>query len=326
MRAAGGSNRKGRGMTGGLGIVAAVLAASIWGAAPLLYVALAHVPPVELVAHRVIWGAVVVGLYCLVTGRGARLAAALTSRARLGRLAVSAVLVSINWFTFIWAVQAERLTEAGVGYYLMPLVAVMLSVVILGERLSRMQWLAIGCAALAVVMLTIGIGAAPWLPALLAVTFSLYGLVRRQGETGAIVGFTVEAMLVTPLCLAILAATHGLGWTAGAEQSPGWFGRDAQTTLLLIAAGPITGLPLILFAEASRRLLYSTASLIQYINPTAQVALAGLVLGEAFTPWHFGALVLIWIGLGLYSREVWRQERASPNAPTIAAGVSAKIR
>lgn len=307
------------------GVLAAVTACSIWGMAGLFFSLLTHVPPLELFAHRVVWACVFVGAFCIVTGRGPRIQEAFRSGAwRV--LALSALLISSNWFFYLWAVQQGRFTEAGIGYYLMPLVSVLLGVVVLRERLSRLQWLAVAAAAVSVVMLTVGLGAAPWLPVLLASTFALYGLIRKRIATGAIVGFQVETMIIALPAAGWLFAVHFWGATWPAGRPGGLFGGDLATTLLLIVSGPATGLPLILFAEAARRLNYATTGLIQYINPSIQVAAAWLIFAEPFTPWHYGALALIWVGLALYSSEALRRERASSRAAIAAAGVSAKVK
>jgi len=304
------------------GVAAALAASAIWGTAPVFFAALAHVPPLELLAHRVLWGAAVVVAFCLATGRGARLAATVMDPAALAPLAASALLVSANWFTFLWAVQAGRVTEAGIGYYLMPLVSVLLGVLVLGERLGARRWAAVGCAALGVGLLSAGLGAAPWVPLILAGTFSVYGLIRRRVGTGAVTGFAVETLLLAPLALGWLAAVHLWGIAGPTGRAGGLFGTDAATTLLLILAGPVTGVPLILFAEAARRLAYATAGMIQYLNPTLQVAVAILVLGEAVTPWHGAALAAVWTGLALYTSGIRRQERARARASAASSGVS----
>lgn len=307
----------------GLGVAAALVASAFWGCGPIFFSFLTHVPPLELLAHRVVWGAVTVGLFCLLTARGPRIWAALRDRRQVLTLLGSSLLIAVNWFTFLWSVQAGRVTEAGIGYYLMPLVAVLLGVLVLRERLSSRQWAAVGTAGAAVGVLSVGLGAAPWLPLTLATSFAVYGLIRKRAETGAITGFLIETILLLPLALGwLLAAEWGAVGPTG--RPGGLFGADGATTALLIVSGLYTGLPLILFAEAARRLTYATTGMVQYLNPTLQVASAGLVLGEAFTPWHFGALGLIWLALGLYTLELMRLERASRMQAMAAAGVAAR--
>jgi len=309
-----------------LGVIAALIASTIWGGGPLFFNQLSHVPPVELLAHRMVWGAVFVGAFCWATGRGPRLRAAFADPRQRWPLLASALLIALNWFVFLWSVQAGRVTEAGVGYYLMPLVSVLLGTALLGERLSHRQWVAVGAAASAVAVLSVGIGAAPWLPVTLAVSFSLYGLIRKRIATGAIVGFQAETLMLVPLALLWLGLVHSGAVLEEVDRPGGLFGADPRTSLLLVLAGPYTGLPLILFAEAARRLAYSTTGMIQYLNPTLQVGCAGLILGELFTPWHVVALGLIWAGLALYTLELLRLERAARKASIAPAGVSARER
>jgi len=308
------------------GAAAAILASVLWGVNPLFFSLLGHVPTVELLAHRIFWAAVFVGFFCVFTGRAPRLRAALLdSRARRG-LMLTACLITVNWGVFLYAIQAGRVAEAGVGYYLMLLVAVGLGVFVLGEDLSRLQTAAIMLAALAVLLLGIGLGAAPWLPVTLAISFSFYGLLRKRMETGSIVGFEVEALLLMPFAAGWIGLIWAMGWS-GSEASPGgWFGADLRTSLLLMLAGPFTGLPLILFAEAARQMKYSTASLIQYINPTLQVAGATLILGESVSMWFLVSLGIIWISLALYTREILRQEKASEIAASVSSTVSTTVR
>ncbi|GMG82260.1 EamA family transporter RarD [Paralimibaculum aggregatum] len=301
-------------MTGSAaGIAAGLAAATIWGLNPLYFDLLRHVQPLELLSHRVLWGAVVVGLWCLATGRGPRIAEAL--RTRLAGLALTASLITVNWLVFLTAIQANRAVEAGLGYYLMPLCGVALGVLVLGERLSLRQWIAVGLAALAVALLLAGAGPAPVIPLVLAVSFAIYGLVRKRLGVGAISGFAVEALLLSPLAIGWLLVVHaGLGPESAAQPGAA-FGRDLRSTLLLLAAGPVTGLPLVLFAEAARRLPYATAALVQYLNPTLQVFCAVVLLGETVGPGFVAALGLVWAGLALYTSELLRRKpEAKPPA------------
>ncbi|MDT8344281.1 MAG: EamA family transporter RarD [Thermohalobaculum sp.] len=308
------------------GLWAAIAAATIWGVAPLFFAMLRHVPAEELLAHRTIWAAVFVGGFCLLTGRTGRIAAALGDARERRVLAMSACLIGANWFIFLLAIQAGRVTECGIGYYIMPLMGVVLGVAVLGERLDRAQWAAVGLAVLAVVVLSAGTGSAPWLPLSLALSFSLYGLLRKRAATGAISGFVVETMLLAPLALVWVWGAGAFGWTGFSGGTGGHFGADLRTSLLLVAAGPVTGVPLILFAEAARRLAYSTTGLVLYIGPTLQVLLASLVLGEHLTGWHYGALPMIWLALGLYSTSALLRDRASRRAATALSTVSTTIR
>lgn len=275
-----------------LGVVAAVAANTIWGLNPLYFDLLAHIPAPELLAHRIFWGAVFAVLFCAATGRIGGLKRTLGDRRAVSWLAVTAAVVSINWLVYLYAIQSGRVTEAGFGFYLMPLVAVVFGVLLLGERLSRLQWLAVGLAGAAVAVLAVDRGGIPEVSLAMAICFSTYGLLRKRMETGAITGFAVEALLLSPFAVLGLAVIHSQG---------GAFGGTMHDTALLVLSGPVTGLPLILFAEAARRLAYSTVGVLQYMNPTLQIACAILILGEPVSGALIAALGLIWIGLALYS-------------------------
>ncbi len=302
-----------------LGFLAALGATSIWGLGPLFFDLLNHVPRDELLAHRGVWACAFALLYCAMTGRLPRVAETLSDRATMRWLALSTAMMTANWFVFLIAVAAGRVFDAGLGYYMLPLMQVALGVAVFGERLSRLQWAAVAVAALAVAVLSVGLGAAPWLPLAIAGSFAVYGFVRKRLEVGSIVGFQVESLLIAPVSLGWLAGVHLLGWR-GMEGIAAVFGTDPRTSLLLVASGIVTALPLILFAEAARRLPYATLGLMQYLSPSLQIASAALILGEAFTRWHWWALALIWCALALYGRELVRAARAARRAGGRAEG------
>jgi chloramphenicol-sensitive protein RarD len=207
-------------------------------------------------------------------------------------------------------VQTGRALEASLGYYVFPLCAVALGYLVLGERFGAVQRLAIVMAALAVIVLTIGLGAAPWVALVLAVTFSLYGLIKARVPEGPVLTVLVETLILAPAAVVWLWGMHTAGWHDIDGRSGGIFGRDLGTSLLLVCAGLMTGLPLMLFSYAARRIPYGTLGLVQYLNPTLQFAVAVAVFGEAFTRWHGVAFPLIWAALGLYSWEALRRGSA----------------
>ncbi|MEM9144640.1 MAG: EamA family transporter RarD [Pseudomonadota bacterium] len=295
-----------------LGVLAAFAANTIWGLNPLYFGLLDHVPAPELLAHRIFWGGVFAVVFCLASGRVGSVAGVFRSPCALAGLAVTAMLVTLNWLVYLFAIQSERVTEAGFGFYLMPLVAVTLGVVLLGERLGRLRWAAVALAALAVAGLAVSQESVPVASLVIAISFGTYGLLRKRMATGAITGFAVEALLLTPFALGWLLLVH--------DSRGGAFGADAGDTALLILSGPITGLPLILFAEAARRLAYSTVGILQYINPTLQIGCALLLLGEPVTPALVLALGLIWAALALYSLSLVRPgQPPEPPGPRSAA-------
>jgi len=280
------------------GFWAMVLTCSIWGLSGIYYKALSQIPPLEILAHRTIWSFVFFGAVLLLQGRGSALVAALRGRAVLW-LALAAVVISTNWYGFIWSVQNGHAVEASLGYYIFPLVAVALGVIAFREAMTRAQMLAVGLAAVGVLFLTWELGAAPWIAFLLAGTFGLYGLVKKRASTGPIVSVTAEVALLSPLALGFLAAHH-FGWFGAAAQSNA-FGSDLKTSAMLAFSGVLTGGPLMLFSYAARRVRLATLGLVQYLNPSLQFAVAVLVFGEPFTHAHAVAFPVIWAALAIYS-------------------------
>lgn len=290
----------------GKGVAAMIAAACIWGFSPIFYKALSDVPALEVFSHRTLWSLVFFGLVLGFQGRLGEMGRALTRRNTLPVLALSALMIAANWYLFIWAVQAGRATEASMGYYIYPLLAVVMGRVLFGERLARAQWLAVALAVGAVGLLTFGSGNPPLMALTLATTFSLYGLIKKRLVLGPVLSVTCEVLLIAPVWSAVLLQ----GYHAGTSH----FAQDPLTTLLLVCAGPVTALPLILFSYAARRLAMATVGLLQYINPTLQFACAILLFGEPFGAWQLAAFALIWTGLALYSVSALRQDSARRRA------------
>lgn len=276
------------------GIGYALGAFGLWGLFPLYFKAVAAVPAPEVLAHRIVWSAVCVGalLWLLRQWPAVRALAFEPDSRRL--LLASAVLIGGNWLIFIWAVANERVLQASLGYFVTPLVSVLLGWLVLGERLHRRQWGAVALAAAGVAWLLIGLGVFPWVALGLAASFGGYGLVRKIADVRAIPGLFVETAMLTPVALAWLVwlDLHGQGHLGA--HGPGF-------DLLLMAAGVVTATPLILFGQATRRLRLAAVGLLQYIVPTMQMLLALLAFGEAFTVHHAVAFGCIWAALALYS-------------------------
>jgi chloramphenicol-sensitive protein RarD len=304
------------------GVLAMAGCCTVWGLSSIYYKALAHVPPLEVLSHRTLWSLVFFAGVLAVQGRAREVRAALGQRRNWAFLSVSATMIAANWFGFIYAVQSGQALEASLGYYIFPLVAVLLGYAVLGERFTPLQSVAIGLAAAAVVLLALGLGTPPWIALLVALTFGFYGLVKAQLPLGPVISVGFETMLLAPLAALWLWGVHALGWHDIGGAGGGAFGRDWTTSALLALSGPLTGGPLILFSYAARRIAYATLGLVQYLNPTLQFAVAVAVFGEPFTRWHGVAFPLIWAGLALYSRESWRQERRSRRRAASAGTVS----
>ena len=301
-------------------LLAMVLACLVWGLSPLFYKLLVHVPPGEVLAHRTLWSLVFFAGVLLVQGRLREVGRVLGSLRGVGIVLFASLMIAVNWFLFIYSVQVGRVMEASLGYYIFPLVAVLIGTVAFQERLGGVQWAAVGLAALAVGILTWGLGVAPWIALILAGTFGLYGLVKKRLAAGPVVSVTAEVLLLLPVALIWLWGLHSGSWSEG---RPGaLFAGDWATSLLLITAGPMTAGPLILFSYASRRAAMSTIGLVQYLNPTLQFGCAVLIFAEPMTMWHGIAFPLIWLALGLYSGAALAGERRSRRAAIKAAGVS----
>ncbi len=266
-----------------------------------------------MLAHRTLWSALTFGVLMAAQGRLSLIRAAIKGP-ELPRILVTALLISFNWGVFIWALQNGHAIESGLGYYIFPLMAVVLGVLTLGERLSPLQGLAVGLALGAVLLLTWGLGVAPWIALGLAASFAAYTRTKKGLKTDATASVTLEVLLLSPFALGYLAYLH-LGQGAGS------FGRDLEASLLLPLTGIITAWPLILFSAGAQKVRLATLGLAQYLNPTIQVLCAALIMGDAFTAWHVGALALIWAALALYTFELWRQDRAAAN-PTSSAATS----
>lgn len=299
------------------GILAMIGACTIWGLSPLYYKMLDHVPPPEVLAHRTLWSFLFFAGVLAARGRLGEIAAALAGWRRLGLFLLASAMISTNWFFYILSIQIGHATEASLGYYIFPLVAVLIGRFGFGERLVTAQWAAVGLAALAVAVLTIGLGVAPWIALLLATSFGLYGAVKKHLPVGPMVSVTCEILFFLPIGLTILAIQHGAG--------QGTFGRDWWDSALLILSGPLTATPLILFSAAARRVAMSTVGVLQYLNPTLQFFCAVLVFGEPFTGWHAAAFALIWTAVVVFSVTLLRQDRASRRAAIAATGVSAQV-
>lgn len=278
------------------GMLYAASAFTLWGLFPLYFRLIAAVPPFEVVLHRSLWSLVFVLGILAWQRRWTWLGDSLRRPRRLALFACSALLLSANWLTYVFAVQTGQVVEASLGYFINPLVNVLLGVVVLRERLRRLQWLAVALAAAGVLWLTWQAGRLPWIALVLAGCFGLYGLLRKTAELGALEGLALETMLLAPLVLPALAWwTWRYGGTL-AQAGPSTIGW-------LMASGPLTALPLLLFAAGARRLPLATLGLMQYIAPLLQLVLGVWVFGEPFDPARLAGFVLIWLALLLVSAD-----------------------
>ena len=292
------------------GLAAALFAFLLWGLFPLYWALLKRVPALEIISHRVVWCGLFVVAYLLWRDGSGWLRASLRGRRVLPTLMLSSVLISINWGLYIWAVTHGRVVDASLGYFINPLVNVMIGVLLLGERLNRVQWLAVAIAALGVLWLTVQLGAPPWIALSLAFSFAFYGLLRKQVAVESVPGLGIESLLLSAPALAFLLWSE---WSGQAH-----FGHQAfSLDLLLIVGGALTALPLIGFAYGARRIPYSLVGILQYLAPTLQLLAGVLVLGESFSTTQAIGFGCIWLALALYAGDGWRTLRRynQPPAP-----------
>ncbi len=281
------------------GLVYAALAFVIWGLFPLYFHVIAHVAPLEVVLHRSVWTLIFVAGVLAVQQRWHWLRAALLQPRLLGVFALAVLLLAGNWLVYIHAVQSGQVVQASLGYYINPLFSVLLGVWVLRERLRPAQWLAVVLAALGVAWLTWQGGRLPWLALVLAASFALYGLLRKTAALGPLEGLALETLLLAPLALPVL-----LWWTAtrGGALAQG----DPSTLAWLLLSGPLTAVPLLLFAAGARRLPLATVGMVQYLSPSIQLMLGVWVFGEPFDSQRLLGFVLIWTALAMVSIDALR--------------------
>jgi chloramphenicol-sensitive protein RarD len=288
------------------GIAAAGGAFAIWGLFPLYLKALQSVPIFQIMAHRVVWCCVLVVGWLAWRGELGKVRAALTNPSTRWLLMASGTLISINWLVYVWGVANSHVVETSLGYFINPLVNVLLGVLVLSERLNRAQWVAVTLAAIAVVYLTSATGQLPWISLVLAVSFGIYGLVRKVITVDSVPALATETLLILPLAAGFLIWCETIG-TAALGHS------NAAVNALLLGSGAATAIPLILFAFGARRIPLSTVGLMQYIAPSLQLALGVLLYGEPFGRTRFIGFALIWLALIIYAVDgLWRARQPRP--------------
>jgi chloramphenicol-sensitive protein RarD len=278
------------------GIACAALAYGVWGIVPLYWRLLDGVPPFELTAHRIVWCALFVMAVAFVRGRVAQLVAILRTPRLIGMLALTGALITANWTVYIYCVASRQLVEASLGYYINPLISIALGVLFFGERISRLRLAAIALATIAVGVKAVSLGHFPWIAPVLALSFGFYGYFRKLAPVDALDGLLIETWIILPFSMALLVY-----WSfAGAAHFPSAdIGRDA----LLIGAGPITAVPLALFAAGARRIRLSTLGFLQYLSPSITLLLAIFGFGERFTHLDAMAFGCVWAALMLVALE-----------------------
>lgn len=280
------------------GVLYAAGAYIFWGLFPLYFRQLKGVGAFEVVMHRTLWSLLFLLTVLLVLRRWSWLRKVLVQPRVLGAFALSAALLTINWLTYVWAVQNHHVLDASLGYFILPLVNVAIGYFVLHERPRRGQWLAVLVASLGVLWLAIQAGHPPYIALILALSFGAYGLLRKLGALGALEGLTLETLLLAPFAAVALAYLSWQGQSAFVH-------GDASTIGWLLLAGPLTATPLLLFAAGARRITLTSMGILQYISPSLQFALGVWIFQEPFESARFVGFVLIWLALVIYSLEGW---------------------
>jgi chloramphenicol-sensitive protein RarD len=289
------------------GVVAAFLAYTMWGFLPIYFKILEEVPALEMLIHRIVWGVPFGALIIIVRRQWPEVRQALAKPRTVGLLALAACFIAVNWLTYIIAVQTDHIFQASLGYYINPLIYVLVGVGFMGERLRRNQTAAVLLAAAGVTILTVSGGEFPAISLFLAISFTGYGVIRSRVAIGGMPGLFIETLLLLPL------AGGWLGWLM-ADGSAAFRSEDPVLAAKLLLAGPLTVVPLLFFALAARRLRLSTIGIMQFIAPTLQF-LVGLLYGERLTTAHAICFTLIWIAVILFSFDAWRASRTREALP-----------
>lgn len=296
------------------GLLLGIAAYGLWGLFPLYWPLLEPGSAIEILGHRIFWSMVAMVLLVVVAKRGAQLLELLRNRRTALLLVGAAVLITVNWGIYIWGVNSEQVVETSLGYFINPLVTVLLGVALLGERLRGIQWTAMGVAALAVVVLTVDYGRPPWIAISLAASFATYGLLKKTAGAGAVESLTLETLVLAPFALLLLVWLEAAG--------DGHFtGHGSDHVLLLMSAGVVTAIPLLCFGGAATRIPMTTLGLLQYLTPTIQFAIGVTIGGEEMTEVRWIGFGLVWVALAIFTVESVVNHRRTlvPSAEAVAA-------
>ena len=296
------------------GILYGLSAYVLWGMFPLFFKQLQAASAIEVVLHRMVWSLVFVLIVLAVLRRWNWLGDVRRSPALVGKFAVSALLLAGNWLSYVWAVNNGHVLDASLGYFILPLINVALGFIFLHERPRKAQWVAFALAASGVLWMAVQSGHVPWLALLIAMTFGFYGLMRKTATLGALEGMSLETMLLAPLAVVALL------WAGPSGPGSQWPAHDAHTWLFFLLSGPVTAIPLLLFAAGARRVPLSTMGFLQYITPSILALMGVFLYGEPFAGPRAVGFVFIWVALLLYTAEgLWAGRRAAAARAAAAA-------
>jgi chloramphenicol-sensitive protein RarD len=287
------------------GLLYGLAAYGWWGLVPIYFKAVQPVPPGELLAHRIVWSALLLVTVLAILGRFGELIACFRDRRSLTFLLLSTVFIASNWYVYIYSVLSGQILQGSLGYFILPLVNVLIGTIFFGERMRLPQWIALGLAMAGVLVLIFWLGLFPWIALTLAFSFSIYGVLRKQARIDATVGLTVETLLLAPVSLLFL-----LIWAAAGDLKFGHIDRGIDALILL--SGVVTSVPLICFGLAVHRLRIVTIGFMQYISPTLAFLIAVLAYDESFPPAYQVGYGLIWLGLAVFVGDALRQLNGVP--------------
>jgi chloramphenicol-sensitive protein RarD len=296
------------------GLLLGITAYGLWGLFPLYWPLLEPANAVEILGHRIVWSALTMGALVMLLGRSRSVRALVTDRRRLGLLTLAAVIITVNWATYIYGVNSGHVVETSLGYFINPLVTVLMGVVILGERMRPLQWGAVAIAGLAVLVLAIDYGRPPWVALVLAFTFGTYGLLKKTANVGAVESLTVETAVIAPLAAAYVGWLMLTGSSTFISQGP------AHTTLLMLT-GVITAIPLICFGAAATRIPLTTLGLLQYLAPVLQFLTGVLLYGEDMPASRWVGFMLVWLALVVFTVEATTHHRRQLRLTALASAI-----
>ncbi|MCR8844299.1 EamA family transporter RarD [Paenibacillus sp. SC116] len=294
-----------------VGVLAAVVSYILWGVLPIYWKAIGSVPAGEVLAHRIIWSLLFMIVVLLLLGKLKivieEIKQVFTDKKMAIRIILAAVVISVNWLVYIFAVESDRVIEASLGYYMNPLFNIFLATIFLKERLKKLEWLSVAIAGVGVLGLVLYYGYFPWAALILAATFSFYGLMKKTVPISAWAGLTIETLIMVPIALVFLF---------GFESSPSFWDRDVTTIFLLIGAGAVTAVPLLLFAAGTKRISFTLVGFLQYIAPTIMLGLGLFLFNEPFSTPQLLAFMMIWLALLLFtysrSKELLLRRKQEP--------------
>jgi chloramphenicol-sensitive protein RarD len=300
------------------GLALGAAAFGLWGLFPLYWPLLEPATATEILAHRILWSLILTSLLLVVSRRTGAVRAIWVDRRVRYVMFAAGLTIGVNWFTYIWGVNNGHVVETSLGYYINPLVTVLMGVVILGERLRRWQWVALGVAFVAVAVLTLELGRPPWISLVLAFSFGTYGLLKKKAHVGPVEGLTFEGLVLGPIALAYLV------WLTAIGQASSW-SHGVDHVVLLATSGLVTAAPLLCFAGAANRISLTTLGLLQYIAPTLQFVLGVFVFDEPMPTVRWIGFALVWVALAIFTVEsvvtARRRVRAEFHGPAVEAGV-----